>query len=153
MSLPPSELNRFMRLALAQAEKALAQGEVPVGAVVERHGEVIGTGYNRSIELHDPSAHAEILALRDAATVVGGWRLDGCTLVVTLEPCPMCAGAVVAARMPRVVIGAPDLEGGAALSLYNVCDDPRLNHQAEVIVGVEAEASAGLLRDFYAGRR
>jgi tRNA(adenine34) deaminase len=139
--------------ALDEASAALAHGDVPVGAVVLRDGEVIAARHNERELTGDPTAHAEMLALRDAATVVGGWRLDGCTLVVTLEPCPMCAGAVVAARIPRVVIGAPDLEGGAALSLYNVCDDPRLNHQAEVIVGVEAEASAGLLRNFFAGRR
>src|SRR5690606_39630335 len=113
-----------------------AHGDVPVGAVVLRDGEVVAQRHNERERSGDPTAHAEILALRDAATVAGGWRLDGTTLVVTLEPCPMCAGALVAARVDRVVFGAADPKAGACGSLHNLCADPRLNHAVDVVPGV-----------------
>src|SRR5690606_10284343 len=134
-----------MGLALEEADAALAHGDVPVGAVVLRDGEVIARRHNERQATGDPTAHAEILALRDAAAVVGGWRLTGTTLVVTLEPCPMCAGALVAARVDRVVFGAADPRAGACGSLYNLCADPRLNHEVEVVAGVRAEEGAALL--------
>ena len=142
-----------MGLALDEAAAAFAHGDVPVGAVVLRDGEVIASRHNERQRTGDPTAHAELLALRDAAGVVGGWRLDGTTLVVTLEPCPMCAGAVVAARVDRVVFGAADPKAGACGSLYNLCVDPRLNHEAEVVAGVRADESAALLSDFFGERR
>ena len=139
----------WMRLALAEASAALATGDVPVGAVVVRDGEVIATGRNER-ELHeDPTAHAELLAIREAARVTGDRHLTGCTLVVTLEPCVMCAGAIVAARIPTVVFGAWDEKAGAAGSLYDVLRDRRLNHRVEVYAGVEADAAARLLLDFF----
>jgi tRNA(adenine34) deaminase len=139
----------WMRLALAEASAALATGDVPVGAVVVRDGEVIATGRNER-ELHeDPTAHAELLAIREAARVTGDRHLTGCTLVVTLEPCVMCAGAIVAARIPTVVFGAWDAKAGAAGSLYDVLRDRRLNHRVEVYAGVEADAASRLLLDFF----
>ncbi len=142
-----------MRLAIAEAGHAEAHGDVPVGAVVVRDGEVIASRHNERELTGDPTAHAEILALRDAAQVVGSWYLTDCTLVVTLEPCLMCGGAAVNARLGRLVYGAADMAAGACLSLYNVCDDPRLNHRIELTAGVEAEACATLLTDFFAARR
>ncbi len=142
-----------MAAALEQAQLAADQSEVPVGAVIVRHGTIIAARHNERERTNDPTAHAEVLALRDAADVTGNWRLDDCTLVVTLEPCPMCAGAAVAARVRRVVYGAADLAGGAALSLYNLCDDPRLNHQCDVVGGVAEAESATLLEEFFAARR
>lgn len=142
-----------MELALDAARRAGAAGEVPVGAAVVRDGVVVAVAGNRREELADPTAHAEILALRQAAADTGGWRLEGATLYVTLEPCPMCAGALVAARVGRVVFGAPDPKAGSCGSLYNLCADPRLNHELEVDAGVcESECSA-LLSDWFAGRR
>ena len=139
----------WMRLALAEASAALSTGDVPVGAVVVRDGEVIATGRNER-ELHeDPTAHAELLAIREAAHVTGDRHLVDCTLVVTLEPCVMCAGAIVAARIPTVVFGAWDEKAGAAGSLYDVLRDRRLNHRVEVYAGVEADAASTLLRDFF----
>jgi tRNA(adenine34) deaminase len=126
---------------------------VPVGAVVLRDGEVIPSRHNERERSGDPTAHAEILALRDAAEVVGSWRLEGTTLVVTLEPCPMCAGALVAARVDAVVFGAADPKAGACGSLYNLCVDPRLNHEVEVVAGVRADDAAALLADFFRQRR
>ncbi len=142
-----------MRLAIAEAGHAEAHGDVPVGAVVVRDGEVIASRHNERELTGDPTAHAEILALRDAAQAVGSWYLTDCTLVVTLEPCLMCGGAAVNARLGRLVYGAADMAAGACLSLYNVCDDPRLNHRIELTAGVEAEACATLLTDFFAARR
>lgn len=140
--------------ALAQARLALATGDVPVGAVVVGpDGRVIGRGRNEREATGDPTAHAEVLALREAAAAVGRWRLDDCTLVVTLEPCAMCAGAVVLARVPRVVLGAWDPKAGAAGSMHDLLRDRRLNHRVEVIGGVLADESAALLRDFFADRR
>lgn len=145
--------DELMALALDEARLALAHGDVPVGAVVVKDGEVIARRHNERELTNDPTAHAEVLALRDAAAVVGSWRLTGCTLVVTLEPCVMCGGALVNSRIDRVVYGAPDLKGGACYSLYNVCDDPRLNHRVEVTDGVRADEAALLLTDFFAEHR
>lgn len=144
---------RLMRLALDVAASAAEHGDVPIGAVLSRDGEVIAEGANERELRHDPTAHAEILALRAGAGVVGGWRLLGTTLYVTLEPCAMCAGAIVLARVPRVVYAAPDPKAGAAGSVLDVLAEPRLNHRPEVTAGVlEAEASE-LLRGFFRGRR
>jgi tRNA(adenine34) deaminase len=142
-----------MELALGEAAQALAAGEVPVGAVALVDGEVVGRGHNQREALGDPTAHAELIALRQAAERVGGWRLTDVTLVVTLEPCPMCAGALVAGRVGRLVFGTPDPRAGATGSLYNLCADPRLNHEVPVTAGVLAERCADLLTDFFAGRR
>ncbi len=143
----------LMKLALAEARQAEAHGDVPVGAVVVRGGEIIASRHNERELTGDPTAHAEILAIRDAAEVVGSWHLTDCTLVVTLEPCLMCGGAAVNARLERVVYGAADMAAGACLSLYNVCDDPRLNHRVDLTAGVEDEACGQLLRDFFADKR
>jgi tRNA(adenine34) deaminase len=142
-----------MELALAEAESALGHGDVPVGAVVVHDGLVVAARHNERERLQDPTAHAELLALRDAAGVLGRWRLDDCTLVVTLEPCVMCAGALLNARVGRLVYGAADLKAGATASLYNVCADPRLNHNPPVTHGVLAERSARLLAGFFGERR
>jgi tRNA(adenine34) deaminase len=143
------EDDRFMELALARAAAAAARGDVPVGAVVVRDGVVVGVGENRREVEADPTGHAEIVALRDACRSAGRWRLDGATLYVTLEPCPMCAGAIVNARVARLVWGADDPKAGAVRSLYRLCDDPRLNHRVELCPGVLAEPAAGLLRAFF----
>lgn len=143
----------MMELALAEAAAALEHGDVPIGAVVVRNGVVIAARHNERQLSGDPTAHAEVLALRDAAVVVGGWRLDDCTLAVTLEPCLMCGGAAVNSRIKRVVYGAADLKAGACLSLYNVCDDPRLNHRIALTPGVAADACALLLTDFFEAAR
>jgi tRNA(adenine34) deaminase len=143
-----------MRRALAVAEQARAGGDVPIGAVVlDSRGEVVAQGYNRREADADPTAHAEVLALRAAAREVGQWRLDGCTLVVTLEPCTMCAGALVLARVDRVVFGAFDPKAGAVGSLWDVVRDPRLNHRPEVVVGVLAEECGRVLWEFFATHR
>ncbi|HEV2808832.1 MAG TPA: tRNA adenosine(34) deaminase TadA [Acidimicrobiales bacterium] len=143
-----------MALALAEAEKAAAAGDVPVGAVVvSAEGTVLGRGHNQRELRSDPTAHAEILALRRTAAALGSWRLSGTSLVVTLEPCPMCAGAMVAARVARVVFGTADPKGGACGSLYNLCCDPRLNHQIQLRDGVRSEECAHLLSSFFASRR
>jgi len=144
---------RFMRLALQLAAKAGDAGEVPVGAVVVNGGEVIAQRANGREATGDPTAHAELLALRDAAIVTASWRLVGTTLYVTLEPCPMCAGALVAARVSRVVFAAPDPKAGACGSLYNLCADPRLNHELAVTRGVLREDAARLLSEWFAARR
>jgi len=143
-----------MREALTEARAALATDDVPVGAVVlDRHGEVIGRGRNRREADHDPTAHAEVLAIREAAEARGNWRLEGCTLVVTLEPCTMCAGAVGLARLDRLVFGAFDAKAGAVGSLWDVLRDRRLNHRPEVLAGVLADECGRLLLDFFAARR
>ncbi len=142
-----------MGLALDEARRALGHGDVPVGAIALVAGEVVGGDHNRREELGDPTAHAELLVLRSAADVVGGWRLGEVTLVVTLEPCPMCAGALVASRLGRVVFGAADPRAGACGSLYNLCADPRLNHDVAVTHGVRAAECSDLLVQFFAGRR
>jgi tRNA(adenine34) deaminase len=142
-----------MRLALDEAEKATSHGDVPVGAVVVSEGTVIAARHNERELRNDPTAHAEILALRDASSFIGSWRLERATLVVTLEPCPMCAGAAVTSRLERIVFGAPDPKAGACGSLYNLCCDPRLNHELEVTSGVLAEHSAALLESFFSPLR
>ncbi len=143
-----------MRLALAEAQGALDGQDVPIGAVVlDESGAVIGTGRNVREAESDPTGHAEVVALRSAATARGGWRLSGCTLVVTLEPCTMCAGALVLARVDRLVFGAYDDRFGAVGSLWDVVRDRRLNHRPEVVAGVLAEESSALLDRFFAGRR
>ncbi len=145
--------SHFMALALAQAREAGAAGEVPVGAVVVRDGQVIATGRNAPVGTHDPTAHAEIAALRAAAGHLGNYRLDGCTLYVTLEPCAMCSGAMLHARLARVVFGAPDAKTGAAGSVLDVLGERRINHQTTVTGGVLGEACGALLSAFFQGRR
>ena len=142
-----------MELALSEARLAARDGEVPVGAVALVGGIVVAARHNERERTGDPTAHAEILALRDAATNAGGWRLSDLTLVVTLEPCPMCAGALVAARVGRVVFGATDPRAGACGTLYNLCTDPRLNHEVHVTGGVAAAACRDILTSFFAERR
>lgn len=143
-----------MREALTLAGQAAAAGEVPVGAViVTAGGERVGGGQNRREVDRDPTAHAEMAAIRQAAAQLGAWRLAGCTLYVTLEPCAMCAGAAVNARLGRLVFGAPDLKAGATGSLYNLCADPRLNHEVPLTAGVRADEAAALLTAFFAERR
>jgi tRNA(adenine34) deaminase len=143
----------YMRLALELAAQAGGVGEVPVGAVVVRQGQVIGRGANAREATGDPTAHAEMLAVREAAKATGSWRLVDSALYVTLEPCPMCAGALVAARLGRLVFGAADTKAGACGSLYNLCADPRLNHEVPVVRGVLAQESALLLSTWFAAKR
>lgn len=143
----------FMRIALEEAREAYNQGEVPIGAVVVRAGEIIARTHNLRETLKDATAHAEILALRRAGELLGGWRLLGCTLYVTIEPCPMCAGALVQARLPKLVYGARDEKGGAAGSLYDIVKDERLNHRLEVEEGILAEEASALMQDFFSSRR
>jgi len=142
-----------MTIALQEARAAAAHGDVPVGAVVVVDGEVVARRHNERELRGDPTAHAEVLALRDAAEALGRWRLDDATVVVTLEPCAMCAGALVNARVSRVVFGASDLKAGACGSLYNLGADPRLNHEFAVEAGLRTEEAASLLIDFFANRR
>ena len=143
----------YMQHALGLAARAEAQGEVPVGALVVLNGEIIGEGWNRPISSHDPTAHAEIVALRAAAAQLANYRLTGATLYVTLEPCPMCAGAMVHARVARVVYGAPDPLAGSAGSVFNLLDSPALNHRVEVVRGVLAEECGQRLKLFFQARR
>jgi tRNA(adenine34) deaminase len=145
----------LMRNAIALAAHAASVGDVPIGCVVvdDLTGRVIGRGYNRRETDHDPTAHAEILALREAAQARGHWRLTDCTLVVTLEPCPMCAGAIVNARVPRLVYGCDDPKAGAVRTLYQICEDPKLNHRVAVTSGVLADECAELLRAFFRAQR
>jgi tRNA(adenine34) deaminase len=142
-----------MRLALREAERALEHDDVPIGAVVVHEGEVIGTAHNERELRNDPTAHAEMIALREAARSLASWRILDSVLYVTLEPCTMCAGAIVLARVPRVVYGAADPKAGAAGSVLDVLAEPRLNHRPTVTGGLLAEDSAELLRDFFASRR
>ena len=142
-----------MRVALDHAELASASGDVPVGAVVLHKNEIIAARHNEREVLNDPTAHAEVLALRDAAAVLGTWHLEECTLVVTLEPCIMCAGALINARIHTLVFGAADPKGGATSSLYNVCVDPRLNHSVNVRSGVNAQEAEEQLKKFFQTKR
>jgi tRNA(adenine34) deaminase len=148
-----------MRQALREAEAAGAEDEVPIGCIIVHHDpaggddRIIGAAHNQREQLRDPTAHAEMLAITQAAEALGNWRLERCTLNVTLEPCPMCAGAIVLARLPRVVFGAPDPKAGAAATLFRLLDDPRLNHRAEVVAGVLAEPCGRILSEFFARRR
>jgi len=144
---------QFMDLALGEAEKAMAAGEVPVGAVVVSAGTVVGRGYNRPISAMDPTAHAEMLAIREAARASGNYRLPEVTLYCTVEPCMMCAGAMIHARISRLVFGTPDPKAGSAGSIYNVLTDPRLNHRVEVVSGICEDRCAAILRTFFASRR
>jgi tRNA(adenine34) deaminase len=147
------DLDAAMGLALDEAATAVLHHDVPVGALVLRDGEVIAQRHNERELTGDPTAHAEVLALRDAAQVVGSWRLDGLTLVATVEPCPMCAGALVTARVEQVVYAAADPKAGACGSLYNLCADPRLNHEVAVVAGLRADESAALITGFFEERR
>ena len=143
----------LMQMALSEARAAMAAGEVPVGAVVVRHGQVIATGRNSPMDAHDPTAHAEINAIRAAAQVLGNYRLDDCEMYVTLEPCAMCAAAIAAARLERVVYGASDPKSGGVEHGARVFSHPQAHHRPEVVAGVAEAESAALLKDFFAGRR
>lgn len=143
----------YMQQAISQAHNAWALGEVPVGAVVVKEGQIVATGFNQPIGTHDPTAHAEIMALRAAAEILGNYRLPGCELYVTLEPCAMCAGAMMHARLARVVFGASDPKTGACGSVVNLFEQEKLNHHTEVVGGVLAEECGSLLKDFFAERR
>ena len=143
----------YMRAALAQAARAEAVGDVPIGAVVVRDGEILAAAHNRRLVDSDPTAHAEMLAIRAAAATVGDWRLSGCAMVCTLEPCCMCAGAIVLARMDRLVYGAADPKAGAVDTLYNLCSDSRLNHRLEVVSGVLADQCGAILTRFFNAQR
>lgn len=150
---PRKRDEEFMAQALAEAEAAAREAEVPVGAVVVCRGAVVGQGRNRREALAEPTGHAEVLAMRDAARARASWHLDDCTLYVTLEPCVMCAGAIVQARIERLVFGCPDPKGGAVRSLYRICDDPRLNHRVAVTEGVLGERCSAVLRGFFTALR
>ncbi|HEY7091365.1 MAG TPA: tRNA adenosine(34) deaminase TadA [Tepidisphaeraceae bacterium] len=149
---PPED---WMREAIAEAQKARAIDEVPIGCVIvhEPTSRIIGRGYNRRETDHDPTAHAEIIAIRQAAHELNDWRLLDCLLVVTLEPCPMCAGAIVNARIPKLVYGCHDPKAGAVRTLFQLCQDVRLNHRVEVVAGVLTDECASLLRDFFRHQR
>lgn len=150
---PLSPHAAWMRRALQQARAAFEQEEVPVGAVIVYEGRIVGEGLNQREALNDPTAHAEILAITQAAQQLGSWRLTDCTLYATLEPCPMCAGAIVQARIPRVVYGATDPKAGACHTLYSITDDPRLNHRCTVLGGVLQEECRQILQEFFAVQR
>jgi len=149
----PRDDASYMKDALKEARRAAAEGEVPVGAVVVKDGRIIGRGHNQRERLHDPTAHAEMIAVTQAAAAVGSWRLDGTTMFVTLEPCPMCAGALVNGRVGRLVYGADDPKAGACGTLMDVVNDRRLNHRMPVTRGVLAEECGGILRTFFRARR
>ncbi len=144
---------RYMRMAIDAAQVAEENGDVPIGAVIVYQNQVIGRAYNQREQLKDPTAHAEIVALTQAASFVGSWRLHGCTIYVTLEPCPMCAGALVLGRLDRLVYGCPDPKTGACGSLYDIVRDERLNHRLEVTPGILADDCAALLQTFFQQRR
>lgn len=143
----------YMRLAYRQAEQALAEDEVPVGAVIIHNQRVIAAAHNQREQLHDPTAHAEMIAITQAAEALGTWRLDECLLYVTLEPCPMCAGAIIQARIPWVIYGAPDPKAGAVHTLYQLLSDPRLNHRCQIVSSVLAEPCAQILSRFFQAKR
>ena len=142
-----------MRLALQQAQQAQAEDEVPVGAIILNQDRIIAAAYNQREQLHDPTAHAEMIAITQAAEAIGDWRLEHCTIYVTLEPCPMCAGAIIQSRIPRIVYGATDPKAGAVTSLYSLLTDTRLNHTAQVTGGVLAEDCGRILTDFFRSKR
>jgi tRNA(adenine34) deaminase len=148
-----TEHERWMDRALKEAEKAYQDGEVPVGAVIVHQNRIIGRGYNQTETLQDPTAHAEMIAISAAADALKSWRLEDCTLYVTLEPCAMCAGAIVLARISILVYGCEDPKAGACGSLRNIVQDHRLNHRVELVQGVRAEIAAGLLKSFFRERR
>ncbi|MBA1335644.1 MAG: tRNA-specific adenosine-34 deaminase [Firmicutes bacterium] len=143
----------FMKVALEEARTAFQKGEVPVGAVIIKEDRIIAKAHNRVESLNDATAHAEVLAIREAGKELGGWRLEDCTMVVTLEPCSMCAGAMVEARLKKLVVGAFDFKAGAAGSVYNIVQDKRLNHRLEVVYGVLQDECSELLREFFRARR
>ncbi len=147
------EDERFMRVAIEAARVAEENDDVPIGAVIVHNSKIIGKAYNQREQLQDPTAHAEIIALTQAAAAIGSWRLEGCTIYVTLEPCPMCAGALVLSRMDRLIFGCNDSKAGACRSLYNIVQDERLNHRLEVTSGVLREECSRLLQDFFQKRR
>ena len=142
-----------MRMALAEAEAAFAEDEVPIGAIITWQDQVLASAHNQRETLRDPTAHAEMIAITQAAESLGSWRLEGCTLYVTLEPCPMCAGAILQARIPTVVYGAADPKAGAVRTLYQLLADPRLNHRSEVVPGVLAEPCGAILTRFFQQQR
>ena len=144
---------QFMEMALAQAQAAFTADEVPVGAVIVQGSRLLAEARNQREELSDPTAHAEMIAITQAAAAVGSWRLEDCTLYVTLEPCPMCAGAILQARIPRVVYGADDPKAGALHSLYQLGNDHRLNHRVESVGGLLADRCGGILTEFFASKR
>lgn len=150
---PSRQYESWMAAALAEAQRAEELGDVPIGCVIVRGGRIIAAAHNRRAIEGDPTAHAELLAIRAAARAVGDWRLDGCSLAVTLEPCCMCAGAIVLARIERLVYGAADPKAGAVDTLYRLCSDDRLNHRVEVVSGVRAAACGELLRRFFRRQR
>jgi tRNA(adenine34) deaminase len=153
-SVPGAAIHdRWMRAALEEARVAAAEDEVPVGAVVVAAGRIVGSGHNQREALNDPTAHAEMIALTQAAATLGSWRLDGCTLYVTLEPCPMCAGAILQARVPAVVWGAADPKAGAVASLYRLFEDRRLNHRVDHVGGVLADECGRMLSEFFRAKR
>lgn len=143
----------FMRLALSEAEAAFAEGEVPVGAVITHEGQIVASAHNQREQLHDPTAHAEMIAITQAAESLGSWRLDDCTLYVTLEPCPMCAGAILQARLPLVVYGASDPKAGAVDTLYQLLRDPRLNHRTQSVSQILADPCGQILTRFFQQQR
>ncbi len=142
-----------MRLALQQAQQAQVEDEVPVGAIILNQDRIIAAAYNQREQLHDPTAHAEMIAITQAAEAIGDWRLEHCTMYVTLEPCPMCAGAIIQSRIPRIVYGATDPKAGAVTSLYNLLTDTRLNHTVQVTGGVLAEDCGRILTNFFRSKR
>lgn len=142
-----------MELALREARQAFAEEEVPVGAVIVHEDRVVASAHNQREQLRDPTAHAEMIAITQAGEALGNWRLDGCTLYVTLEPCPMCAGAILQSRLPLVVFGAADPKAGAVFSLFQLLADPRMNHQSQVVSGVRAKDCGDLLTQFFQQRR
>ncbi len=143
----------FMRMALAEAEAALAEEEVPIGAVIVQNDRVIAAAHNQREQLRDPTAHAEMIAITQAAQTLNSWRLEGCTLYATLEPCPMCAGAILQARIPTVVYGAADPKGGAVHTLYQLLSDPRLNHRPQIVSGVLMDRCGSILTQFFQAQR
>jgi len=153
MDSRPDEYEAYMSAAIAQARQAGRAGEVPVGAVIAREGRIIAAAHNRRALDGDPTAHAEMLAIRAAAETLGDWRLTGCTIAVTLEPCCMCAGAIVLARLDRLIYGAADPKAGAVDTLYSICSDTRLNHRVEVVAGVRDSQCAELLGEFFRAQR
>jgi tRNA(adenine34) deaminase len=143
----------YMRVALEEAQRAYAEDEAPIGAVIVHENRVIASAHNQREQLNDPTAHAEMIAITQAAENLRCWRLEGCTLYVTLEPCPMCAGAIVQARIPTVVYGAADPKAGAVRTLYNLLDDPRLNHRCQIVPGVLGEDCGRILSQFFQQQR
>ena len=145
--------DHYMRLALQQAQQAQAEDEVPVGAIILHQDRIIAAAYNQREQLHDPTAHAEMIAITQAAEAIGDWRLEHCTMYVTLEPCPMCAGAILQSRIPRLIYGATDPKGGAVNSLYSLLTDSRLNHTVQVTGGILAEECGSILTHFFRNKR